>query len=173
MKELREKVAELVFNKHLNIGWDRANAEVKQFYLSIADAILALFPPNLEEKAIKKIMDNLAEFGHPIDPECNLPPLAADVYGWIIELYEKANPGKYCSCEMKDPADDGSSKCMNCGLKINFKPIPKAERIEELDYGELCNCDYGDTDRITDHILTLAKKTNELIHAHNRKEAGE
>ena len=68
---------------------------------------------------------------------------------------------KYCSCEAKDPADDGSSKCMNCGLKINFKPTPKVEMIEELEEG------------VVYEAHEIANKLNELIQAHNRKEAGE
>ena len=43
---------------------------------------------------------------------------------------------EYCSCEMKDPADDGSGKCMNCGLKIDFigYPLPPVKKeIEELE----------------------------------------
>ena len=42
---------------------------------------------NEELKAIKKIIANLDEFGHPIDPECELPLLATYVYGWIIDFY--------------------------------------------------------------------------------------
>ena len=41
------------------------------------------------------------------------------------------------------------------------------QEIEELNYGELCVCDYADTDKIIDHILTLAKKQNETIQAVN------
>ena len=42
---------------------------------------------NKELKAIKKIIANLDEFGHPIDPECELPLLATYVYGWIVDFY--------------------------------------------------------------------------------------
>jgi hypothetical protein len=41
----------------------------------------------------------------------------------------KLKPEEYCSCGMKDPADDGSGKCMNCGLRINFKPTEVKQEL--------------------------------------------
>lgn len=88
-----------------------------------------------ELKAIKKLMSNLAEFGHPIDPECELPPLAADVYGHLVGLYtdlcsarnEISNlfsriakpPEKVERCECKDTMNipiDNLGFCEHCGL---------------------------------------------------------
>ena len=37
-------------------------------------------------------------------------------------------------------------------------------KIEPLDPRELTTCDYGDTDRIIDYILVLAKKINEILN---------
>ena len=39
-----------------------------------------------EYKAIKQILDHFDEFGHPIDPEYELPKLASRVYGALCEL---------------------------------------------------------------------------------------
>jgi len=70
----------------------------------------------------------------------------------------------YCSCleplyPYKKNKPPFNKLCGKCKL-----PLPPAKiEIEKLDYVDLCICDYGDTDKIIEHIITLAKKVNEVI----------
>lgn len=59
--------------------------------------------------------------------------------------------------------------CLKCNKEKIMCRCAKAEpeEIKELDYSELVICDYGDTDRIIEHILVLARKQNEVIQAVN------
>ena len=48
---------------------------------------------------------------------------------------------------------------------------PAEKEIKQINLADLCHCDYGDTDRITDHLLTLATKINENTVAINQLRA--
>ena len=57
--------------------------------------------------------------------------------------------------------EEMSVDCTDCAL-YKTKEVPK-EVLEALDIPELAVCDYGDTNKIVDHLIVIAHKTNELI----------
>jgi hypothetical protein len=64
-----------------------------------------------------------------------------------------------------------TGRCERCGSAlIPEKPLPPKEKIEELNLPSLAVCDYGDTDRVVKHLLTLGKKVQELIRHCNGEE---
>ena len=71
--------------------------------------------------------------------------------GALKEMFKKQ---EYCSGHIiKD------NECSICHLPL--PPQPKG--IEPIKYEDIVTCDYGDTDRIIDYLLVLAKKINEVI----------
>jgi len=82
------------------------------------------------------------------------------------ECYEKDKPPPITNslCETCQEICKATYKRTSCPLYKSVCGCGKPEKIKELDYGKLCVCDYGDTDKIIEHILTLAKKINSIIH---------
>ena len=121
----------------------------EQIALGFAKEILALFPKTLTDEEI-------AEKLYTLHREIN----------WIIdsrfpwERLQKNSPKVYQQWITLASALSGKIK----------QELPPQGWIDELKYEELCVCDYADTDKIIEHILTLAKKINELIRTHNAKE---
>jgi hypothetical protein len=116
-----------------------------------------------------------------LKPKSNYKPIPAEKreYGKYERNQTLRNCLNYCRHRLKKHQNTGLHK-IGCQLEFveqlereffpkqpDIQPKPK-DRIEPLDPADICHCDYGDTDRITDHLITLARKINENTKAINK-----